>query len=208
MKRTVLVLILVLFTVILAARVKTEYGFKFGATYSNQNFNYKTVNFDLDTEYKLGLDLAIFTEFKVEENLSLLTELHYYQKGMKVEILTLDPNYGNSYTTTEENRVDYLSLPVLGKFNITKRWIPTYFLVGFQADCLIGYDSNYFEILYEDFDRVDISFVTGLGCEYYIPNFHTILLELRYNPTLNRSYCTSSLSVRNTSFSILTGIKF
>lgn len=207
MKRSVLLLVLVLFTVILAARAKTEYGFKFGATYSNQNFNYKAISFDLDTKYRFGLDLAVFTEFRVEENLRLLTELHYYQKGMNVKLLTLDPNYGYSFTN-EENRVDYLSLPVLGKFNITKRWIPTYFLLGFQADFLTGYDSKFFEILYEDFKRVDISFVTGLGCEYDIPNFHTVLLELRYNPTLNRSYTTQDLSVWNTSFSILTGIKF
>lgn len=207
MKRIIFIITLLLLTVILNANSILSYGVKLGGTLSTQDFDYKSVQIELDTEHRWGFDIGLFTEFKIIDNLTLLTELHYCQKGMKVTLEVIDENNFDPPEKVEfSNRVDYLAIPILVKFKPDK--VPAYFVGGIQGDVLIGYESKLLSSVYDELESLDFSFVAGMGFEYNIPGFRTMLLELRYNPSLTASFDNENLTIKNESFSLLTGIRF
>ena len=110
-----LLLLLILGFTFLNAQLIHSFGVKTGCVFANQDFDY-TANFlNLDTQNRYGLNIGAFIELLSKANLNLLIEIHYVQKGMVVKFKEYDM-FANYISTIElDNRVDYLSLPVLGK---------------------------------------------------------------------------------------------
>jgi len=207
MKRIILISTLLFLTVILKANSNFSYGIKLGGTRSTQDFEYLIYEIELDTEYRLGFDIGLFTEFNIMENFSLITELHYLQKGMIVILgVTDETHFGPQVKEEFSNRVDYLAIPILAKVKFCKT--PVYLLGGIQGAILLGYETKFLNSVYDEFKSLDFSFVAAIGFEYDIPGFKTMLLELRYNPSLTESFDNEYLTVKNESFSLLTGVKF
>src|ERR1043166_3208154 len=94
------------------------YGFKTGAVIASQSIDYTIFNdfrFVLPTENRWGFDAGGFIELFGLPYVSLLTELHYSQKGYSSTLQETTPAQpaGTGRFFTYKARVDYLSMPIL-----------------------------------------------------------------------------------------------
>ena len=98
------------------SQILKAYGIKVGAAAATQTFDY-SINFSLPTENRWGLDIGGFAEFFQIPYFSLLTEVHYIQKGYSNTVQESTPAQpaGTGKSITIRPRLDYLSIPVLGK---------------------------------------------------------------------------------------------
>ena len=185
-----------------------SYGVKTGCVIANQNFDYTDNSFNLDTQNRYGLNIGTFIEFAYNSNLHLLIETHYIQKGMVIEISEYDSQLNYIGKNEINNRVDYLSLPVLGKIAYKFKKLSPYIIVGPRIDILLGYDSDFAAIVYDEFESIDFGGTLGLGNEFSFIGSQTFLIEIRYSPSFTNSYEADLLRVKNNSFELLGGIKF
>jgi len=203
-----LLLWLILGLTFLNAQLIHSYGVKTGCVIANQDFDYTDNFFNLDTQNRYGLNIGAFIELFSKANLNLLIEIHYVQKGMVVKFKEYDM-FANYISTIEFiNRVDYISLPVLGKIAYKFNKLSPYVIVGPRIDIFLGYNSDFAAIVYDEFESIDFGGTLGLGCEFSLISSHTFLIEMRYSPSFTNSYETDLLRVTNNSFELLVGVKF
>ncbi len=206
MKKVILLACIISGFTFLNAQLINSYGLKSGLCLANQDWYY-TSPFSLDTQNHFGLSIGGFLELFNYSNFNLLIESHYIQKGVIFEITRTD-EYGIYIGKFEyNNRVDYLSLPVLGKFAYKLKRSSPYILIGPRIDIFLGYDSENYDSVYDEFNSIDLGGTLGLGYEFNIFGTHSFLVEIRYSPSFTNSYDTEYLTVNNSSFEFLAGIK-
>ncbi len=208
MKKLMLFVIVILGFTVLSAQLNLSYGIKTGCVIANQDFDYDDNSSSLDLENRYGFDIGAFIEYSHNSNLYILCETHYIQKGMVYEMEERDDTGHLVGIITFNNRVDYLEFDVFGKFVHNFNNSSLYIILGPRIDILLGYDSKFFGNLYDDFERLDFGGSFGLGYEFILWESINFLSEMRYSPSFTNSYETNSLTVKNNSFEILTGIKF
>ncbi len=206
MKKLFFITMVILAFSILNAEKKISYGLKIGGNIANQTFKHSEFP-DLDTDNRLGFTTGIFAEYNVNPNFSFLFEGDYVQKGMQFDLDYTDENGIVYKKVTKDNHVDYLSVPMLGKYSLNIKTAKIYAIAGPRLDVLLGY-SGMMENVYDEFDSVDFGATFGLGYEFHLVNSRNLLLEMRYSPSLTNSYETDLLKVKNSSFEFYTGIKF
>ncbi|MDA3813308.1 MAG: porin family protein [Candidatus Cloacimonetes bacterium] len=209
MKKIIFAMCLIFAITLLNAQLINSYGFKGGLCIANQDFDYYN-DFNIDTVSRYGFVMGGFIELLNNENFHLLAETHYVQKGNNVELDHRDENGILIGIITLNSRVDYLEFDVLGKYAINLSSIKPYLITGPRFNILIDYNSenNFLDPVYEDLDFIDFGLSIGAGFEFQIIQNTISLIEFRYSPPLTSSYETDLLTVKNTSFEILTGIKF
>lgn len=102
---------------------------KVGATYSTLAFEG-----DDNVEAKIGLSFGVGFNFLLTERISLQPELNFVQKGYSENSSYTEFPYGGGFYDTkysEENRMNYLQLPVLVKFTFGKFYFNAGPSIGF-----------------------------------------------------------------------------
>jgi opacity protein-like surface antigen len=192
------------------AQLIKGYGFKAGIAITNQDFN-SIMGVDFDFKNRFGFDFGGYIEWFDLRFFSMLTEAHYVQKGMIHELtITSFPQPYLEETVKLNNRVDYLSFPILAKMTYQTDKISPYFFVGPRFDFLLDYRSEWhlWDQIYRKFKDVDIGLDVGIGTEVKFTSKLTILAEFRFSPDVTYAYKTKALKVKNNSFEILTGARF
>jgi hypothetical protein len=186
-----------------------EYGFKSGVSITTQDFIY-TSGFNLDLRYRRGLNVGIYFELLDVEPFSLLSEVHYIQKGMidDVEIEVRDENGRKMVTFSFNNRVDYLSIPILAKITSKTNYLSPYLSIGPRFDFLLGYKAEDADPIYESLKKIDIGGDIAIGTGIGLFSGENLLIEFRYSPDFTDAYKTDLLRVRNQAFEILFGAGF
>jgi hypothetical protein len=188
------------------AQTLEGYGAKVGVFMANQDFDY-TFGFGFDTNDRTGFDIGVYAEWLDLAFFSLLTEVHYIQKGMEHEERRLN-EFGEELAPRKwDSRVDYLSIPILAKITIQANHVSPYFIMGPRIDLFLGYNSDLSGALYDEFERVDIGGDFGIGVGNNSGPMR-MLLEFRYSPDFSNAYKTDLLKVKNNSFEILFGLGF
>jgi Outer membrane protein beta-barrel domain len=98
---------------VLSGRVHAQaaFGFRAGVLISKQDFQNGDLNDDITS--KLGADLALVADFPIGDGFSISPELHWMQKGAKIEAF--------NGTVGEISRTfNYLELPLLFKVHFGK----------------------------------------------------------------------------------------
>ena len=147
---------------------KSSVGIRVGVNISKQQFDQGDL--DVNTDAKLGLDLALVMDFPVAEGFAISPEIHWMQKGTKIE--DLNGNVGESIRT-----FNYLEIPVLAKFifgNVDSD-AGFFLLVGpslgylFSATDKDG-DGNTNDIDLNDYKRTDVGDHLGAGIKLGVVN--------------------------------------
>jgi hypothetical protein len=205
MNRIIISVFLVLFSFSSAyAQLLKGYGLKGGIVAANQDFEY-TQDFQADTKSRTGLDVGIFAEWFDLRIFSVLTEVHYIQKG-HVDEYTRTDEFGNPAGTIKHNsRLDYLSVPLLVKITLNTQYALPYLVIGPRFDYLMGYESETSKELFENFKNTGVGGTVGLGMQSRSEPVK-FLLELRYSPDFTNAYKSDLLKVKNNSFEVLLGL--
>jgi hypothetical protein len=185
-------------------------GAKIAVTSAGQSYDITAIANE-ETDRRLGFGVAGFIEWFDLPVFSVVTQLEYLQRGMEQEFNVTSPESPEVLgTTTIENRLDYLSLPILAKGRIELGSVTPYALAGIRFDHLLGYESegNFFNAVYDSFDRTTIGGSVGAGVE--LPELlpFGVLAELRYNFDLDDAYSTDLLTVSNNAYDLWIGITF
>jgi len=206
MRSIIIALVVVLFSFPAAqAQLLKGYGLKGGIVVANQDFNY-TQGFEAGTKNRTGLDVGVFAEWLNHSFFSILTEIHYIQKG-HVDEATRTDEYGNPASTIRhDSRLDYLSVPLLAKITLNTQYALPYLVIGSRFDYLLGYKSETSKELFDELKNTGVGGTVGLGLESKSKPVK-FLLEFRYSPDFTNAYKTDLLKVKNSSFEILFGLR-
>lgn len=153
------------------AEAQPKFGVRLGVNISNQEF--KLDSLTVEPKSKFGLDIGVVAEFPLGEVVSFAPELHWLQKGYKVEDLEIDGNLFD-FTST----LNYLELPLLVRFNFGET--AKFFVMGGPS---FGYllsentkdgDGNDYEFL-DEITRIELGAHLGAGLAV-----GPVIIDLRY----------------------------
>ena len=211
MKRMVLVsvMMMVVLATNLSAQLIKGYGFKFGMTKATQNWDYRST-LKLDPDSRTGMNIGVFAESIGLLGLSILGELNYTQKGMRSDMLiTSDAGPEPIGQQTIENKIDYLSLSLLGKYGFEMLLFKPYLFGGPRIDLEVTKNIySGFDQVYDDTNKSIIGWSIGGGIELgkFLPI--ALLVELKYNFDTSKAYESENLTITNRSYELRGGIRF
>ena len=202
----ILKLSLVLVVLIVSANVAySQIGVRAGVNIATQSSDEE----DDDVSSIIGLNLGLTYEHALSDRLSIQPELHFIQKGAKVEF---DDFFGSGEISTTLN---YLELAVMGKYTIADIGDDGGLYLGITPHLGFGLSGKYkFEFEGEsetedvDFDddglnRMDFGVGFGLGA-----SFGNIYLDVRYNLGLANVADDDDFTINNRGILIGVGYKF
>jgi hypothetical protein len=186
------------------SQILKSYGIKAGAVQASQSFDY-SINLSHPVDYRWGIDAGGFVELFQHPNLSLLTELHYIQKGYAVTLPVTTPVFpeGTGEYITFKTRLDYLSIPIMAKVRYETESLTPYIFAGPRFDFLLSQHDNAVDYL-----STDIGAALGIGVEFSFESSPQVLIEGRFSPSFKNAYEHPNLTVKNKSFEILVGMSF
>ncbi|MEO5905259.1 MAG: porin family protein, partial [Saprospiraceae bacterium] len=148
------------------------------------------------------LDLALTSDFPLGEVVSFGPELHWMQKGYKIE----DFGGGIDEATATLN---YLELPLLVKFNFGGEDVKLFVMAGPSIGYLLSgkydYDGVEEDEVYDFVNRIDVGAHLGAGV-----HLGPVVLDVRYMLGLSNYAKDNPLidEIKNTGFGIGLGIMF
>jgi hypothetical protein len=164
-----------------------------------------------ETERRFGMGAALFLEWFDLPILSVVTQIEYLPRGMAQEFNLTGPDGPEVIgTATVENRLDYLSLPILAKGRLDLGSVTPYALAGVRFDYLLGYESEggVYDIVYSAFDETTVGASVGAGVELNELLPFGLLVEARYNLDLEDAFSTDLLKVSNNAYDLWIGVIF
>ena len=210
MKRLLLALILFSFISTSQAQFVRGYGFKLGSTISNQDWEYvPSLNITLDSDNRIGLNIGFFAELLNNPILSIVTELNYVQKGMKIDLqkTTVSNPDGTGEFFTWDTRIDYINLSALGKIRLDLGIVSPYVIAGPKIDFEINkvFSLNEANIVEDNFNKNRIGFKVGIGAEIKLMSLN-LLAEILYDADFNELYENENLKVNSNSIDFRVGL--
>lgn len=202
--RIALVLLLIIQSISSAQAIRNA-GVKVGGALASQSWEYAAHFTDLDTEPRWGVDIGVFVEWLNIPVFSLSSEMHYIQKGMSISVLirTTENPEGTGEFASQSPRLDYLSLPLLGKVRFLDHPISAYVVVGPRVDFLLHTKGDGFEVVLDKFEKVDLGGTVGVGIDIDSFEFARVGIEIRFSPSFTDGYASDFLRVRNSSTEFL-----
>ena len=194
MKKTALIITLLLIVVVNNVSAQITIGPKVGLNMSKEYFGVKAFNETVD--FKAGINVGAFGKYKINDNFDVQTELLYSQQGHKSNIPLIDLSgtpIVNGYTILSH----YLNVPLLLKYNpINCLSIEIGPQAGFLLDSKISPD-DYADIDL-DYNTVDFSLVGGVGLNIG----HGLSVNARYNHGFTETFSMTKGKNRVFQFSL------
>jgi hypothetical protein len=196
-----------------------RYGVKAGLT--SATWNWKMAGSDVsDLERRTGVDAGIFAEWFRMPAFSLLSELHFVQKGMKnaIPVTSAESPEGTGEYVRNNVRLDLLSIAVLPKLRMETGFGEVYALAGLRLDISLSQKATVegpgperfylqsFQFLVDKFRKTQMGGTVGIGAGFDLPL--TMGIEVRYSPGLQSAYAQGVSDIKNTSFEFLLTITY
>ena len=162
---------------------------------------------EIATSPRVGASVAGFLERPLSGHWGLLAEIHYLQRGMRIEVIETTPTGEEISSSWLSNRVDYLTVPLLIKYVVVRGPVRPYVAAGPRLDIRLGSSCDQFRSMptgwcdvYDDLQSVEVGtdFVVGMDTRW-------LLVEGRYNHSFIDSLDREHFSLRNRSFEIVIG---
>ncbi|MDQ3015191.1 MAG: PorT family protein [Bacteroidota bacterium] len=150
---------------------ETKFGFRVGGNITNAQ--YKQGNIDHNIKSKFGLDLAVVADFPLGDVVSIGPELHWLQKGYKLEDFN-GPLFDDAVST-----LNYIELPILIKLNFGEE--AKFFVMGgpsfgyLLSEKTVDQDGDEIVIDLDDYNRLDLGAHLGAGL-----GLGPLVIDIRY----------------------------
>ena len=169
------ILVTLCFLAFNVAEAQSKFGFRAGVLISNQEFKHSSLT--ADPKSKLGLDLALVSDFPLGEVVSFSPELHWLQKGYKIEDLDVNGQIFD-FTST----LNYIELPLLVKFNFgeTAKFFvmggPSFgYLIGDKTEDSDGNEVAFIDQIIDEFSKIELGAHLGAGI-----GVGPVVIDVRY----------------------------
>jgi hypothetical protein len=206
-KVSVVLLLLLVFPLITYPQIINSYGMKFGAVISSPMWT-KALENDSQVGKIYGFDFGGFIRINVFDNISIVPEFHFLQKGFKypIQITSLEYPNGTGEYYNVKSSASYLSLPLSISWEFYKSSFDLYVFGGARCDFVIGKNGNEWQYYYDRFKDYDFGFSVGLGVQTKELIGIGTGLEFRFSPNATESYSDGYEQITNKSFEILFAI--
>ncbi|MCP4752549.1 MAG: PorT family protein [Proteobacteria bacterium] len=184
-------------------------GVKAGIVIADETYEYapNSGEFDFDPQSRTGLALGFFIEYPLIQRLAIRPGIEYVQKGSKASFMVATEEHPEGIGTTEfQDRITYLSVPVLVSVSFPVGKSSTYLLAGPRLDFKM--DSELEFITDADFNSTVFGVTAGAGQELPVKGLGTLLVEFNYHHDLGDAFEGEILTIKNKSFSVMAGFKF
>lgn len=140
-----------------------------------------------------GVDAGLFVEWLNMPIASIITEVHYIQKGVDAG---------------KRLRVEYVSVPILAKARFSdppfiESPFSLYVFAGPRIDVLMNTRAGGFSVYFDNLKKTDYGATLGGGLEFSYVGSHRVGFEFRYSPSLTDSYSMNYTKMRNHSLEFL-----
>ena len=185
-----------------------SYGIKAGYVSAGQKSNANTWYTDYNRPYtkrRSGIDFGVYVEWWNMPAVSLLTEMHYIQKGIGTSVLKTDETrpdgWGEYYIN--EPRADYISFPMMAMVRLSDSQISPYLIAGPRVDLLVDTKGAGSEFMFHHLQFMDIGVTLGAGLDLSSVIPFRLGLEFRYSPSLKNAYSAPHSYATNNSWELL-----
>jgi hypothetical protein len=210
--RVLLSCLLILMVSSTSAQVFKGYGLKIGAIHAEQRWEYSPRSGLSASGISpiWGLEAGISAEFFRFPNFSVMTELHYAQRGRSITAMATAPadnpqGYVDLGPVEVKHRFIYLGVPFLAKLRIDGGKVSPYVAFGPRIEYLAFYPSS---PVYDSFRKTELSAYVLAGFELSLESIPTLTAEIGYETSLTNAFRNELVTVKNRSFSYLVGITF
>ena len=201
-----LALVLLFFATNVNPQTLTSYGLKMGAVASNPIWKVGSQSSN-ESEMKTGMDLGFFLNWNLTNNISLLTEVHYVQKGLRYYIPIVENSQnGNGvsvYVQSVNPSVNYLSFPLFIKYDLLTSEVIPYLIGGMRVDFVLSTSEiNNPRWLYNNVNKIDFGGSIGFGFQTKSLLGIGTGLEIKYSPSFIKVASSPMADITNRSFEI------
>ena len=202
MKTLPLILLFSLATCVATSHAQAVKGFglKAGTVIASQKWSSPHAP-DYPTDSRRGIDIGAFIEWFDSPILSILTEVHYIQKGV-----TFVPGSADDgpVTYSVSPQLDYLSIPLLAKIRFDVQSISIYALLGACVDFLLSSSGHEgFEYIFDKLNKSEYGGTVGAGITFSFVRSLNFGAEFRYSPSFDNVLTSDNRAIRNTSMELL-----
>jgi hypothetical protein len=188
-------------------------GIKAGTVAANQVWNYSNPELsgiNIGDQTRWGSDFGVFAEWLNIPWISIITEVHYIQKGFtdKIQITTEDLPDGTGEYLVFSPHVDYTSIPILIKIRKELLGISIYVIAEPTYDILVAQENSWYGLVLDKFSKTELCATFGFGVALPLVFDTKVGTEVRYIPSLQNSYSTEYLTVRNRCLEFLFIVSF
>lgn len=187
-----------------------HWGAKVALTSADVNYQNKYAP-GFETNRRMGFSIGAFAEWFETGWFTLLTQAEYAQKGLGMTFLIAGPTGPEVLERkTVYSRLDYLSVPILGKATLQLGSLSPYVLAGPRVDFLLGYESdlNSYNTLFEKYDNTAFGATVGAGIQFDSILPLPVVLEARYNLDITKSFENAVVKASNNSVDLWLGVAF
>ena len=219
---TLLLLALVFLVSDASAQPVRGYGLKIGVTRAIWDWNINGRPME-PLGPRVGLDAAFFAEWLNLDVVSIVSEVHYIQKGIQqdIPITTASAPDGTGSFVHERVRLDYLSIGILPKCRLDCGMAEYYLIGGIRFDISLGGNATAeadapfndlvlgsYQTFIDRFKEFQLGATVGIGAQLHALLPWSTGIEFRYSPNLQRAYSAQYADVTNTSFELLLTLSF
>lgn len=208
--------VLVMFNTSVAnSQLVRQFGLQAGAVLAEQQWRYtsaptSTSTSGVPSSRVWGLDAGAFLEFLNDPSISILTEVHYTQKGRTVTVMeTVPANNQQGYIDLGlqdiKDRFHYITLSLLTKLRFEAGGLTPFVALGPSCEYLAWHESS---AVRDRFNRSELAIAIAAGIELPLGSSQKLLAEIRYSPSVTNAYETDIVSVKNRAVQFLFGVAF
>lgn len=210
MKKFFLILFLILLNTLIFGQSIDGYGVKIGWGFTNHSWEYNpSIYGKLDWENNSGVTVRAFADISFSSFLNMEGEIGYAQKGAKykIAITTITQPDGTGEYRIINNRLNYLSISLMGKVKYNLELFTPYIVLGPEYNYLLNKQiEKGFEVVYDKFKKNIFGFSLGIGSEIKLLSAN-IIVEYRYSKDLTNNYDSSTIDIKNYSHTLLIGVE-
>lgn len=190
------------------------FGINLGTSYSNQNWNFTTMDINPGEDYAVGIMAFASVEKKINTTFSVKCDFGFMQKGFKENTVFTTPDGEVMKTLNERVILNNIAFSPYMKINPFNWKISPYYFLGFRTEYLLSYKDatfeeaasgvkfNLHEAILKDFKKFNIGGLIGIGCDFS----ELLYFELEFNPNFTKNYDNGFLKIKDNCFGAKVGI--
>jgi len=188
------------------------FGGKVGVSFAATDYKYDlSLTEDMSRDWRSGFMVGAIFEYKFLPFASLRPEFAYVQKGSKFDIEETTEAYpegtGNYIEMSE--RIDYLSLQLLGKVRVPGPGPHPYLLAGPRLDVKLKESTDvYFSSAFDQAKSTVFGGTFGAGFAIPVSPLTNVIVEFEYYLDFGDAVNETAVTVTNKSLSVAAGVTF
>lgn len=197
--------------IISEAQVLRGYGVKLAGIIASQDWEYSSSTFTSVPSSSLwGMGAGTFAELFNLPYVSLVIELDYLQRGRTVTIdQTAKADNEQGYVDLGPGDIDerfhYAAVTIMPKFRLDYETFAPFVAFGPSFQLLIGHPAT---PVAGQFSKTEFAVSISAGAEITFAALPRLMAEVRYTPTITKSYQNQLVSVHDNAFEFFVGVSF